>query len=83
MAIMTEMYYASAVEFAQLKYDLGLTDGALATHIKTLAGQGLIESKREQVGPRTRTTFIITKQGISALEGLFQNLQRIGETLKQ
>lgn len=69
---MTELYYASAVDFSQLRHDLGLTDGALATHIKALANEGLIESKREIVESRVRTGYIITKKGISAFEQLLK-----------
>ena len=83
LAIMAEIYYSSAVEFPQLGRDLGLSDGALAAHLKTLAKQGFIEPKREQVGSRIRTTFIITKEGISATEKLFQNFHAIGETFKR
>jgi DNA-binding MarR family transcriptional regulator len=83
LAIMAEMYYSSAAEFTQLRRDLGLTDGALATHLKALASQGLIEPKREQIGSRTRTAFVITKEGIAATEKLFQNFRAIGETFKR
>lgn len=74
IAIMVELYCASAVDFSQLKYDLGLTDGALATYLKALANEGLIESKREAVESRVRTGYIITKKGISALEQMFKIL---------
>jgi len=77
IAIMVELYCAGAVDFAQLKYDLGLTDGALATHLKALGNEGLIESKREPVESRVRTGYVITKKGISAVEQMFKILCEI------
>jgi len=74
IVIMVELYCAGAVDFAQLKYDFGLTDGALATHLKALAKEGLIESRREPMGSRVRTGYVITKKGISAVERMFEIL---------
>ena len=83
IAIMVELYCASAVDFSQLKYDLGLTDGALATYLKALANEGLIESKREAVESRVRTGYIITKKGISALEQMFKILCELHRGFQQ
>jgi DNA-binding HxlR family transcriptional regulator len=83
IAIMVELYYASAADFLQLKHDLDLTDGALATYLKALASEGLIESKREAVESRLRTGYIITKKGISALEQTFKILCELRERFQQ
>jgi DNA-binding HxlR family transcriptional regulator len=83
IAIMVELYYASAAEFTQLKHDLSLTDGALATYLRALASEGLIESKREVVESRVRTGYIITKKGISALEQTFKILCELREGFQQ
>jgi len=80
---MVELYYASAADFLQLKHDLDLTDGALATYLKALASEGLIESKREAVESRLRTGYIITKKGISALEQTFKILCELRERFQQ
>ena len=83
IAIMVELYYASAADFPQLKHDLGLTDGALATYLRALASEGLIESKREAVESRLRTGYIITKKGISALEKTFKILCELHKGFQQ
>jgi DNA-binding MarR family transcriptional regulator len=82
IAIMLELYHAGVAEFPQLRHDLGLTDGALATHLKALGGEGLIEARREQVGPRTRTAYIITRGGISAVDRMFSTMCEIKERLQ-
>jgi predicted transcriptional regulator len=83
IAIMVELYHASAVDFSQLKHDLGLTDGALATYLRALASEGLTESKREAVESRLRTGYIITKKGILALEKTFEILCELHEGFQQ
>jgi len=82
IAIMLELCQAGAVDFPQLIRDLGISDGALATHLKALIGEGLIESKRERVESRDRTTFIITKKGLSSVQSLFRTLYEIGQSLQ-
>jgi len=77
IGIMVELYHAGAADFPQLAHDLGITPGALATHLKALASERLVESKREQVESRVRTTFIITAKGLSAIEQMFSNLREI------
>ena len=82
-AIMIELYCTGAVDFPQLKHDLRLTDGALATHLKALANEELIESKRELVESRMRTTNIITRKGISAVEQMLNILCEIRKELQR
>ncbi len=81
IGILLELYHAGAMDFPQLRDDLGTTDGGLATHLNLLAREGLVEAKQEQVGSRTRTVHLITKQGIVALEGLLRNLSEIRKAL--
>lgn len=64
IGIMLEIYSAGGVDFAQLKRDLELSDGALATHLKYLASDGLVIGKKEQVGSRQRTAYLITSKGV-------------------
>ncbi len=82
MAIMLELYHAGGAEFPQLKRDLNMTDGALATHLKALTGGKLLQSKREEVGPRTRTAFIITQRGIESVEEILTTMCKIKEKLR-
>ncbi len=82
-AIMLELYFASAVDFSQLKHDLKLTDGGLATHLKFLAREGMVETRREQIGSKARTAFIITKKGIQTLESMLDTLSDIRKEARQ
>jgi DNA-binding HxlR family transcriptional regulator len=82
LAIMLELYCAGGVDFPQLKRDIrGITDGALASHLKTLTDTELVAPRIERVGSRERTTYIITKKGVISVENLFKNLDGIREEL--
>lgn len=74
LAIMYELYVAGAVEFVQLKSDLNLRDGALATHIRTLQNSGLVTAQKEPFGARTRTVYLITPKGINLLRKFFSHM---------
>lgn len=79
IAIMVGLYNAGAADFPQLKRDLNLSDGALATHMKALRKENLIKSKKELVDSRLRTTYIITKKGIKGIEKMFEILCDMGK----
>ena len=82
LAIMLELYCAGGVDFPQLKRDTrGITDGALASHLKALSDSELIAPKTERVDSRERTTYIITKKGVFSVEKLFKDLDGIRKEL--
>jgi DNA-binding HxlR family transcriptional regulator len=81
LAIMYELYVAGAVEFVQLKSDLSLRDGALATHIRTLQRNGLVTAQKEPFGARTRTVYLITPKGISLLRKFFAHMAERGSRI--
>lgn len=82
LAIMLELYCAGGVDFPQLKRDIhDITDGALASHLKTLAESELIAPRTERIESRERTTYIITKKGVISVEKLFKDLDGIRKEL--
>jgi DNA-binding MarR family transcriptional regulator len=83
IAIMLELYYASALDFPQLRRDLGTTDGGLARYLKVLVDEGLVIENREIVDSRWRTTYMITPKGIKAVEETLTILSDINRELKK
>jgi DNA-binding HxlR family transcriptional regulator len=81
--IMFELYNTSTADFAQLQRDLGLSEGALATHVRTLERDGLIEPKPEQVGGRKRTGYLLTKKGVDAIITFLDDFAKIREAIPQ
>ena len=74
---MFELYNTSTADFPQLQRDLDLSEGALATHIRALLKDQLIEPKQEQVGGRKRTGYLITKKGAEAVKALLDDMEKI------
>ena len=82
VAILLQLYGTGGVDFAQLKRDLSLSDGALATHLKVMVAEGFVETSKEVVGSRERTGYLITARGIQALESLVEDFKELGEVIK-
>ncbi len=81
--IMLELYHTSTADFTQLTRDLKLSDGALATHLRSLLRDNLIEVRQEHIGGRTHTAYLITKKGTEAVEALLENFERIRKAIPQ
>ncbi len=56
------------IDFNSLKDLLGLTDGNLASHTRTLENLGYIVSKKRFVGRKTQTTYSKTPLGEKAFK---------------
>lgn len=64
LAIMANLALADGpVDFNTLLQELELTKGNLSTHIRKLEDAGLVETKKEFVGKKTKTTYLCTKLG--------------------
>jgi len=70
--------YPGTQQFTQLMADLGLTSGALATHLKALSEAGLVKTFKESQGTKEKTAVIITPDGYKAAERFFNVICRIG-----
>lgn len=63
MGILGEGYQA---DYTFLKNTLALTDGNLASHLRTLEDAGYIEVKKQFLGRKTNTMYAATKAGKQA-----------------
>jgi DNA-binding HxlR family transcriptional regulator len=81
IGIMSALMVTEAVNFNELKNLIDVTDGNLATHLKTLEEHKFINVEKGFVGRKTNTTYKITVSGekafrshIDALEKIIKNL---------
>jgi len=65
------------VSFSELKHLLGLTDGNLITHLRTLEGAGYLRLLRDSSGNRPRTRARLTAAGKRAFERYLEVLEGI------
>jgi DNA-binding MarR family transcriptional regulator len=80
---MSVLLAKNETEFNQLKAILDVTDGNLASHIKALEKESYIEVRKQFIGKKPNTTYLVTKEGkqafkkhINALEALISNQDR-------
>ena len=81
LGIMSALLVNEEVNFNQLKELIQVTDGNLASHLKTLEESAYIKVKKGFIGRKTNTTYIVTKAGEKAfklhLEALEQMIKNI------
>ena len=66
LGIMSVLVANESADFATLKSLLGLTDGNLASHARSLEEAGYIRCEKKFVGRKPNTTYIITSSGREA-----------------
>lgn len=82
LGIMSALMVNESVNFNDLKELINVTDGNLATHLKTLEENNYVKVTKGFIGRKTNTTYSITKLGEKAfkmhLEALEKMIRSIG-----
>ncbi len=82
LGIMSALIVNAEVNFNELKELIQVTDGNLASHIKTLEESDYIKVQKGFIGRKTNTTYTVTKAGEKAfkvhLEALEQMIKSMG-----
>ena len=83
LEIMTLLAARSEWSFADLKQELGMTDGNLITHLRKLAAAGYVEMNKEpQPEGRPTTKCTLTESGRSAFDDYLKVLEQIVNSTK-
>jgi len=79
LGIMSVLMVNDSFDFISLKESLSVTDGNLASHLRSLEDKGLIKAKKQFIGRKPNTSYKITEKGIylfkehlNALENLIK-----------
>jgi DNA-binding MarR family transcriptional regulator len=82
LGIMSALLVNEDVNFNELKELIHVTDGNLASHLKTLEENAYIKVQKGFVGRKTNTTYSVTragekafKQHLDALEQMIRSLE--------
>lgn len=82
LGIMSALMVNNEVSFNELKELIEVTDGNLASHLKTLEEQGFVKVQKGFIGRKTNTTYQVSKAGEKAfkahLEALEQMIKLLG-----
>jgi DNA-binding MarR family transcriptional regulator len=77
IGIMSGLMVNEGMNFNDLKALIDVTDGNLATHLKTLEDNGYIKVKKGFIGRKTNTIYSITKAGEKAFQAHLDALEQI------
>jgi DNA-binding MarR family transcriptional regulator len=81
IGIMSALMVNSGLNFNDLKALIDVTDGNLATHLKTLEENNYIKVQKGFIGRKTNTTYNITKAGEKAFRAHLDALEKIIKNL--
>lgn len=77
LGIMSSLMVNEEVNFNQLKEIVEVTDGNLASHLKTLEENGYIKVQKGFIGRKTNTTYTVTKSGEKAFKSHLDALEQM------
>jgi len=68
LGIMSALMVNVGMNFNELKELLSITDGNLASHLKTLEESAFVKVQKGFIGRKTNTTYSVTKAGEKAFK---------------
>jgi DNA-binding MarR family transcriptional regulator len=77
LAIMSALAAAETLSFADLRDMLGMTDGNVTSHLRTLHEAGYVAFTKSHEGARPLTTYAITAKGRKAFTDYIDLLDQI------
>jgi DNA-binding HxlR family transcriptional regulator len=77
LGIMSILAVNESFDFNSLKESLGVTDGNLASHLKALEENGMIETKKQFIGRKPNTSYTITEQGARSFRHHLDKLENL------
>ena len=77
LGIMSTLMVNEKINFNDLKEVIEVTDGNLASHIKSLEENGYIKVNKGFIGRKTNTTYTITKAGEKAFQQHLNALEKM------
>jgi DNA-binding MarR family transcriptional regulator len=77
LGIMSALMVNIRVSFNELKELIQITDGNLASHLKSLEETGYIKVEKGFIGRKTNTTYAVTKTGEKAFKSHLDALEKM------
>ncbi|MFN3666888.1 MAG: winged helix-turn-helix domain-containing protein [Sediminibacterium sp.] len=82
LGIMSAVMVNAEVNFNELKELIEVTDGNLASHLKTLEENNYIKVNKGFIGRKTNTTYAVTKAGEKAFKSHLEALEKMIKGIK-
>jgi DNA-binding MarR family transcriptional regulator len=77
LGIMSSLMVNNEVNFNELKELIQVTDGNLASHLKTLEESGYLKVQKGFIGRKTNTTYSVTRAGEKAFKQHLDALEQM------
>jgi DNA-binding HxlR family transcriptional regulator len=77
LGIMSALVVNQTVNFNELKELIQVTDGNLASHLKTLEESGYVKIQKGFIGRKTNTTYSVTRSGEKAFKTHLDALEKM------
>src|SRR5215208_1920058 len=77
LAIMSLLAATESISFKELKWHLGMTDGNLSVHMRTLEESGYVAVRKSFVDRKPLTEYSLTPGGREAFQQYIQTLAEI------
>lgn len=82
LGIMSALMVNAELNFNELKELLDITDGNLASHLKTLEENSFVKVEKGFIGRKTNTTYRITKVGEKSFTNHLTALEKMIGSMK-
>jgi DNA-binding MarR family transcriptional regulator len=82
LGIMSALAVNEKLDFSSLKQYLNVTDGNLATHLKSLERENYIGVEKSFINRKPNTTYFMTKEGRTAFNDHLKVLEKIIKSQK-
>lgn len=82
LGIMSALMVNADISFNELKELLSITDGNLASHLKTLEENDFVKIHKGFIGKKTNTTYAVTKAGEKAFKIHLTALEKMIGSMK-
>ena len=82
LGIMSALMVNEEMNFNDLKELMQVTDGNLASHLKSLEESGFIRVEKGFIGRKTNTTYSVTKTGEKAFKAHLEALEKMIRSTK-
>ena len=82
LGIMSALMVNTAINFNELKELLNITDGNLASHLKTLEENEFVKIHKGFIGKKTNTTYSVTRAGEKAFKTHLTALEKMIGSIK-
>ena len=77
LGMMSLLVVQEQVDFGQIKENLQLSDGNLASHMAALEKIGYVDVRKQFIGKKPNTTYAITPEGKKAFSEHLNSLEKL------